>query len=292
MKPAPFEYYDPATLDEALALLAEFGDEAKPLAGGQSLVPLMNFRLARPARLVDLNLLAELSYVRDEDGWLRIGAMTRQRQLERSPLAAAGWPLLVEATAYVGHPPIRHRGTVGGSVAHADPAAELPVVMAALDAELVIRAQAGERTERAGGFFLSYLTTTLAPTELLVELRVPPLPPRSGGAFLEVSRRHGDFALVGAAALVTLDAAGAIAGARLAIAGAGPTPLRAARAEARLLGERPAEALFREAGRLVSEAVDSDADVHASADYRREVSGVLARRALLQAAARAREQPS
>ena len=289
MKPAPFEYHDPTTVEEALALLQEFGDEAKPLAGGQSLVPLMNFRLARPARLVDLNLISELSYLRTEDGWLRIGAMTRQRQLERAGEVARDWPLLVEATRHIGHPPIRHRGTVGGSLAHADPAAELPAVMAALDAELVVRDQAGERTVCADEFFLSYLTTALAPTELLVEVRVPTLPPRTGWAFQEVSRRHGDFALVAVAALVTLDAAGAIAAARVAVAGGAPTPVRATQAEALLRGQQPTEAVFREAERLASAAVDPDSDLHASADYRREVAGVLTRRALMQAAGRARE---
>ena len=287
MKPAPFEYYDPTTLTEALALLAEFGDEAKPLAGGQSLVPLMNFRLARPARLVDLNPISELGYLRVEDGWLRIGAMTRQRQLERSPVVAEAWPLLRTATEYIGHPPIRHRGTVGGSLAHADPAAELPVVMAALDAEFVIRGQEGERTARAEDFFISYLTTALAPTELLVEVRVPALPARTGWGVQEVSRRHGDFALVGVAALVTLDARGAIESARVAIAGVAPTPVRVVEAEAVLRGERPGEAVFREAGRLASSAVEPDSDLHASADYRREVSGVLVRRALVEAATRA-----
>jgi CO/xanthine dehydrogenase FAD-binding subunit len=290
MKPAAFEYHDPHTTDEALALLAEYGDEAKALAGGQSLVPLMNFRLARPARLVDLNLIAELSYLRVELGALCVGAMTRQRELERAPLVAEGWPLLAEATRHIGHAQIRNRGTVGGSLAHADPAAELPAVMAALDAELVIRGRDGARTVQPQEFFLGYLTTALAPDELLVEMRVPALPPRTGWTFLEVSRRHGDFALVGVAAVLTLDADGTIHAARLAFTGAAPTPLRAARAEALLVGERPAEPLFREAGLVASADLEPEDDLHASADYRREVGGVLARRALVQAAARAGER--
>jgi carbon-monoxide dehydrogenase medium subunit len=290
MKPAAFEYHDPRTTDEALALLAEYGDEAKALAGGQSLVPLMNFRLARPARLVDLNLIAELSYLRVEQGALCIGAMARQRELERAPLVAEGWPLLAEATRYIGHAQIRNRGTVGGSLAHADPAAELPAVMAALDAELVIQGRDSARTVRSEEFFLSYLTTALTPDELLVETRVPALPPRTGWAFVEVSRRHGDFALVGVAALLTVDAGGTIGAARLAFTGAAPTPLRAARAEALLVGERPAEPLFREAGLVASADLEPEDDLHASADYRREVGGVLARRALVQAAARAGER--
>jgi aerobic carbon-monoxide dehydrogenase medium subunit len=290
MKPAAFEYHDPRTAEEALALLAQYGDEAKALAGGQSLVPLMNFRLARPARLVDLNLIGELSYLRVERGTLRIGAMTRQRELERASLVAEGWPLLAEATRYIGHAQIRNRGTVGGSLAHADPAAELPAVMAALDAELVIQGRDGTRTVQSEEFFLSYLTTALAPDELLVETRVPALPPRTGWAFVEVSRRHGDFALVGVAALLTLDTDGMIQAARLAFTGAAPTPVRAARAEALLVGERPAEPLFREAGLLASADLEPEDDLHASADYRREVGGVLARRALVQAAARAGER--
>jgi CO/xanthine dehydrogenase FAD-binding subunit len=290
MKPAAFEYHDPTSTAEALALLAEYGDEARALAGGQSLVPLMNFRLARPAQLVDLNRIPELGYLRVEQGALRIGAMTRQRELERSTLAAEGWPLLREAATYIGHAQIRNRGTVGGSLAHADPAAELPTVMAALDAELVVRARDRERTLRPEEFFLGYLTTALAADELLVEIRVPPLPPRTGWAFEEVSRRHGDFALVGVAAVLVLDAEGAIREARLAFTAAAPTPLRATAAETLLVGERPADALFREAGRLASEGLEPESDVHASADYRREVGGALARRALVRAAARATAQ--
>lgn len=290
MKPAAFAYHDPTTTDEALALLAQFGDEAKPLAGGQSLVPLMNFRLARPAHVIDLNGVAALSYLQVEDGMLRIGAMTRQRAVERSPVVAAGWPLLQAATAYIGHVPIRNRGTVGGSLAHADPAAELPATMAALEAEFVVCSTRGERRLRSKEFFLGYLTTALAPDELLVEVRVPPCPPATSWAFVEVSRRHGDFALVGVAALLTLDATGVIGEARLAFTGAAPTPLRARRAEAWLRGQAPTEAAFREAARLAAQELEPESDLHASADYRREVGGVLARRALAQAAARALAQ--
>lgn len=289
MKPAAFEYHDPATTEEALQLLAELGDEAKPLAGGQSLVPMMNFRLARPGHLVDLNRLGDLSYVRIDGGALRIGAMTRQRELERSPLVAQGWPLIREATSYIGHVQIRNRGTVGGSLAHADPAAELPAVMAALEAELVIRSSERERRASPERFFDSYYTTALAPTELLVEIRVAPLPSRTGWAFQEVSRRHGDFALVGVAALLTLDDDGAIAGARLAFTGAAPAPVRSAAAEALLQGQRPTEGLFREAGARAAGGLDPDSDIHASAEYRRQVGAVLARRALTQAATRAGE---
>ena len=289
MKPAPFEYHDPDHIDAVLDLLAQLGDEAKVLAGGQSLVPLMNFRLARPAHLIDLNRVAELSYVRTAAGQLSIGAMTRQRSLERSPLAGA-WPLIGEALQYVGHTPIRVRGTVGGSLAHADPAAELPAVMSVLDAEFVVRSRRAQRTTGPDQFFRAYLTTSLEPDELLVEIRVPPLRPGTGWSFQEVSRRHGDFALVGVTALVTLGADGAIDTGRLVFVGAGATPERSRQAEAMLIGGRPGDALFRAVGDLAARALDPPADVHASVEYRRETAAVLARRALVEAAGRAAEQ--
>lgn len=285
MKPARFEYYDPTTLPEALDLLAHLGDGVKVLAGGQSLVPMMNLRLVRPSHLVDLNRVGELSYLRVENGELRIGAMTRQRELERSPAVAGQWPLLREATGYIAHVQIRNRGTVGGSLAHAYPSAELPVAMAVLEAEFVIRRQQGERTLRVEEFFLTHMTTALEPDELLVEVRVPRVPPRTGWSFQEVSRRFGDFALVGVAALVTLDGEGAIRQARLAFTG--PAPVRSATAEGFSVGRRPQEALFREVADLATEGLDQDTDVHASAEYRRGVAGVLAQRVLGQAVERA-----
>jgi aerobic carbon-monoxide dehydrogenase medium subunit len=285
VKPAPFSYHAPASIEEALRLLAEYGDEAKPLAGGQSLVPLMNFRLARPAHLVDLNRVAELAYVRGDGAELRIGAMTRQRAVERSALVVERWPLLTAAVRQIGHVHIRNRGTIGGSLAHADPAAELPALMLALDADVTVASSRGARTIAASDLFESHYATTLAPDELLIEIRVPALPPRAGWAFEELSRRHGDFALVGVASLVTLDTRGAIGEARLAFAGAGPTPLRTSAAEGLLAGNLPSESLFREAGDLASRELDPDSDIHASAAYRREVAAVLARRALARATA-------
>jgi CO/xanthine dehydrogenase FAD-binding subunit len=248
---------------------------------------MMNFRLARPAHLVDLNRIGELSYVRQEGAELRIGAMTRQRELEHSPLVGEGWPLLKQAAYFIAHPQIRNRGTIGGSLAHADPAAELPAVMAVLDATYVSRGPAGERTATSDEFFLSYLMTSLAADELLVEIRVPPLAQRTGTAFHEVNRRHGDFALVGVAALLTLGTDGRIEEARLATTGTGPTPARLTEAEALLRGETPSEELFREAGARASAALEPESDLHASADYRREIGGVLVRRALVEATARA-----
>ena len=240
MKPAKFEYYDPTTLDEALGLMAQFGDQARPLAGGQSLVPLMNFRLIRPAHLIDLNGVNELSYLRADDGTLRIGATTRQRELERSAEVAKRWPLLREAASFIGHIQIRNRGTVGGSLAHAFPSAELPVAMVTLDASFILRSTANQRTAPAEDFFLSFMTTVLEPEELLAEISVPPLPVNAGCSYQEVSRRHGDFALAGAAAVLALDANGCIHHARLTLTGT--TPIRAHKAEEFLLGQKPSEA--------------------------------------------------
>src|SRR5574341_1299314 len=201
MKPASFEYHDPTNLDAAIDLMAQFGDQARPLAGGQSLVPLMNFRLLRPAHLIDLNGVSELNYLTVENSTLRIGATTRQRELERSTAIVNRWPLLRDATAFIGHIQIRNRGTVGGSLAHAFPSAELPVAMVTLEASLVLRSNSAQRTVSAGDFFLSYMTTLLEPGELLTEIAVPAPPPNAGWSFQEVSRRHGDFALAGAAAV-------------------------------------------------------------------------------------------
>jgi len=288
MKPAKFDYHDPTTLDEALGLMAQFGDQARQLAGGQSLVPLMNFRLIRPAHLIDLNGVSELSYLKTDAGTLRIGATTRQRELERSAGVAERWPLLRDAAAFIGHIQIRNRGTVGGSLAHAFPSAELPVAMVTLDASFVLRSTGDHRTARAEDFFLSFMTTVLEPGELLAEISVPQLPGNSGCSYQEVSRRHGDFALAGVASVLALDANGAIHHARLTLTGT--TPIRADKAEEFLLGQRPSEALFRDAARRAIENLEQDSDIHASAEYRRDACAVLARRALTQAAQRAAEQ--
>jgi CO/xanthine dehydrogenase FAD-binding subunit len=285
LKPAAFDYYKPKTLAEALSLLAQFGDGAKPLAGGQSLVPMMNMRLARPAQLIDLNGLRELDYLKVENHELRIGAMTRQRGLERSPIVAAGWPLLREAIHYVGHVQIRNRGTVGGSLVHAYPSAELPVAMTALEASMVLRDLQGARTVPASKFFIDAMTTSLKTAELLVEIRVPQVAPRTGWSFQEISRRHGDFALMGVAGLLTLRGDGTIERARLVFCGA--TPHNAAKVEPHLAGKRPETGLLGDAAKLAAAELEPESDIHASAEYRKEVAKVLARRALEQAAARA-----
>lgn len=287
MKPPPFDYLAPASVEEALALLGDLGEAAKPLAGGQSLVPLMNFRLVRPPHLVDLNGLTELVGIREDDGHLVIGAMTRQRAVERSPLVRERCPLLAEAMPQIGHVQIRNRGTIGGSIAHADPAAELPAVVAALGGELVVRSKGGQRVLTPETFFVSYLTSALQPAELLVEIRLPVTPPRTGTAFIEVSRRHGDFALVGVAATVTLDEAGVCTGSAIALTGVGPTPVVAREAARALVGAKLSPKALEDVGRRVSESVTPDSDLHASSEYRKHVAGVLTRRALARAAERA-----
>lgn len=287
MKPPRFEYYDPASLDEAIALLGRFGDEAKVLAGGQSLVPVLNMRLARPKALIDLNRIDALRYIRVEAGRLRIGAMTRHRDVERSEVVRAHLPILIEAIGLVGHTQIRNRGTVGGSLAHADPAAELPALAVLLDAELVATGPNGARTIPASAFFTMVFMTTLEPGEILTEVRFPLLPPGTGTCFTEVARRHGDFALAGIGCYLTPDASGRIERAGLALTGVGVTPVRAARVEAALVGQMPSPELFERAAAEVSGEIEPADDVHATAEYRRHVAGVLTRRALDTALARA-----
>jgi CO/xanthine dehydrogenase FAD-binding subunit len=287
MKPAPFDYNAPSGVDEALAILSERGDEAKVLAGGQSLVPLLNLRLARPGLLVDINRLNDLNVLQAVDGGIEIGALTRQRAIEGSSAVRELYPLLAAATTYIGHPAIRTRGTVGGSLAHADPVSELPCVALALDAELLVRDRTGGRTIPAANFFQTVMTTALRPDELLVGVRLPAPAERTGWGFEELARRHGDFAIIAVAALVTLDSHGTIAGARLAYAGAADRPIRARQAEAALVGQRPSASVFEEAARAAVQELDPPSDLHASADYRRKVAVTLTQRALNAASDRA-----
>ena len=288
MKPAPFEYVAPTTVEEAVSSLSGCDGEAKLLAGGQSLMPLLNMRLARPDLVVDLGRVAALDYIRESDGQFAIGAMTSKRSVERSGLVASRQPLLHAATVLVAHPQIRNRGTVGGSMAQADPAAEYPAMAVALDAELRVVGPDGERSINAEDFFVTYLTTALQPAEVLTEIRVPVLAPGSGWAFTEVARRHGDFAMAGAAVTVTLDAGGHCADAKIVLFGVGPVPVRPRGAEQAVNGERPGEDLYRQAGRKASEEIDEPlSDVHASAEYRRHLAGVMVRRGLAEAVARA-----
>jgi carbon-monoxide dehydrogenase medium subunit len=290
MKPSPFEYFRPHSLDEALSLFAEYGPDAKPLAGGQSLIPAMNFRLAAPSVLVDLNGLGELSYIADgtEGSGLRIGGMTRQRGLERSSHVSDRAPLLAETLPHIAHPAIRNRGTIGGSLAHADPAAELPAVMLALNATIVLTGKAGERVLPASDFFVGLFSTAIEPGELLTQVRIPPAPRRSGFAFLEISRRHGDFALVGVAVAVELDDAGRCAGARIALLSVSDRPTHAEEAGRTLIGLAPsADAIRAAADAAATRDIDPPSDIHASARYRRQLADVLTRRALARAFERA-----
>jgi carbon-monoxide dehydrogenase medium subunit len=280
MKPPKFDYHAPASIDEAVALLAR---DAKVLAGGQSLMPMLNFRLARPAALVDVNRIAALAYIREENGTVAFGAMTRQRTIEFSPVVAARLPLLREATRWVGHLPIRSRGTIGGSIAHADPSAEYPAVLTALGGEVVVQGPRGRRTVKAADLFETYLTTTLAAEELVVEVRLPAMPVGAGYAFEEFARRHGDFAIVGIAAMVVGRAGERCALARLASAGAGPVPVRLRAAEEILERDGLGAAAIEAAAARAAELVQPDADVHASAEYRRHLTRVLTGRALRRA---------
>ncbi len=288
MKPAAFEYDDPSTVDEVLDLLARHGDECKVLAGGQSLVPLMNFRLARPARLVDINGVASLAHLGRAGDGLAIGALTRHAELERSTVVAEGWPLLAEAVAWVGHPQVRNRGTAGGSVAHADPAAELPAVFAALEASFHLKSRRGDRTLRWDEMFRSEFTTALEPDELLVRMDVPEVEPGEGSAFIEFARRHGDFALGGAAVRLRLDASGRCESAKIALVAAGPRPVRATAAEAQLKGEAIDEAAIAAAAGRSVEGLRPTADLHGSSEYRLQLLRVMVQRALTRAAERAR----
>lgn len=289
MKPAPFEYLAPASLEEALDELRARGGEAKVLAGGQSLIPVMNFRLAQPAALVDLNGVAGLDSVRElPNGELRIGAMTRQRRLEREPAIARRAPLLAEAVPHIAHPQIRNRGTVGGSLAHADPAAELPAVAVALDARLrLCRPGNAERWVEAKDFYVGLFSSVLESDEILVEVAIPPSPQRTGWCFLESARRHGDYALVGVASRVTLDESGVCRAARLVFLSVGDGPVDAPRAASGLVGERPEAKAIAAAAAAVTREMDPNGDIHASADFKRHLAETLARRALTRAAERA-----
>jgi aerobic carbon-monoxide dehydrogenase medium subunit len=289
VKPAAFEYHRAASLDDALALLARHPD-AKPLAGGQSLIPAMNFRLAQPGALVDLNAVAELAGITTVPAGggtgLRIGAMTRHVAVERSAEVRSLAPLLAEAMPHVAHPQIRSRGTLGGSLAHADPSAELPAVMLALDATFVLRGPAArERRVRAEDFFSGMFATVLEPGELLVAVEIPAGAPRSGSAFMEVARRHGDYALAGVAVQLSLDD-GRVADARVALLSVGDRPVLA-RAAGALVGQSPTPERMASIADAVRDEVDPPSDIHADAAYRRQLAGVLTRRAITLAARRA-----
>jgi carbon-monoxide dehydrogenase medium subunit len=286
VKPPPLDIVTPSSLAEALSLLSAHGDEARPLAGGQSLVPLLNFRLSRPSLLVDLNRIADLAYIKDGGDHLAIGGMTRERAIEDSDLVRKEVPLLQEATTQIAHLPIRSRGTIGGSLANADPAAEYPAVVLALECELVAQSVRGERQIKAADFFEDVLTTALAPDELLTEVIVPKAPSGSGSAFVEIARRHGDFALAGVAAQITFST-GTPTDVRLAVCGAGTTATRLTVAEEIILQDGVGAEAIKAASDAAAQAVDPMSDLHASAEYRRRLVGVMTGKAIEKAARRA-----
>ncbi len=289
MKPVNFDYFAPTSVAEALALLEQYGDEAKILAGGQSLMPLMNMRLARPKVIIDINRISELAYIAPSPaGGLTIGALTRQRTVERSGVVHERNPLLAAAMPFIGHFQIRNRGTIGGALVHADPAAELPALSFSLEAEFVLNSGRNQRIVKAEDFFVTYLTTAIEPREILTEVRIPAWNGEWGWGIQEVCRREGDFALVGAVVLVQLDDSGVCDAARLTMFGVGGTPVRVRRAEEMLRGRRVDDSALAEVAKVVSAELEPDSDLHASAEYRKEVGGVLARRTLEVALGRAR----
>ena len=287
MKPGPFEYHAPETVEEVVALLGRYGDEAKVLAGGQSLVPLLALRLASPEVIVDINRVAELDYLEASGEQWRIGALTRHRAIEKMNGLSQRCPMIADAIEVVGHVAIRNRGTVLGSIAHADPAAEWPALALALDAELDVRGPDGVRTVDVDSFFVSFLTTTLEPQEVVTEMRCRLPEGTVGSCFLELSRRHGDFAVVGVGTVVGLSDSGTIDDARIVLIGVGETAVRARDAEQALRGQRPGSEPFAEAADIVARSIEPSGDVHGSSEYRRAVSRTLTSRALASAANRA-----
>ena len=290
MKPPRFQYAAPRLLDEALTLLEQYGEDVKVLAGGQSFVPLLNMRLAGPSYIVDINHISELQYIEPEDGYLAIGATVRQRQVERSALVQEQFPLLVEAVQHIGHMQIRNRGTVVGSIAHADPAAELPALLTCLNGEVLVQSANSERVIKAEEFFTGYLSTALEPGEMLTEVRFPWIPPQAGWAFMEFARRSGDYALVGAAAVLTPALDGRCMVAHIAYLGIAGSPVRARAVEDVLVGTTLDDATLDSAAEIARTIVSEDmSDVHATTEYRRVLTAELTRRVLK--AAWERRQP-
>jgi carbon-monoxide dehydrogenase medium subunit len=290
MKPAPFEYHAPNSIDQALELMRKHGDEAKILAGGQSLVPAMNFRVVQPSVLVDINRVSQMGYIREDGDVLRIGAMTRERQLEFDPFIANRTPLLAEALPFIAHPQIRNRGTIGGSLVNADPAAELPVLMLALNARMKARKVSGERWIEAREFFVGMFTTALEAEEVLVEIELPAMPAQTGWSFMEVAPRAGDYALMGVAALLTMNESGKCLRAKLVYLNAGDGPVNALEASKLLVGQMLNDKVIESAAALASESeIAPFGNVHTSPEFQRHLANVLTKRALKQALVRAEE---
>jgi len=287
MIPAAFEYLRPKTIPEAIALLEQYGDEAKIVSGGQSLIPMMKLRLARPAFLVDINRIPGLNYIKEEDGFLKIGALTRESELHKSPLIKEKYPILVDTTAVIADPQVRNLATVAGNLAHGDPANDHPATMLALSALVVITGSKGERVVPVADFFLSLFSTALQPNEVLTELRIPIPPPGSGGAYVKLERKVSDFATAAAAAQVTVEEAGTVKSAGIGITNVGPKPLKAKRAEDFLIGKKLDDAAITQAGQLASDDSEPSSDLRGPAEYKRGLVKELTRRALQLAAQRA-----
>jgi carbon-monoxide dehydrogenase medium subunit len=287
MKTPPFEYHSPTEVDEVLDLLTEHGDEAKLLAGGQSLMPLLAMRLARPSHLIDLNRISGLDSIDDVGDRVSFGTMVRERAAESSELVREKVPVLAAALPYIGHVAIRNRGTIGGSLAHGDASSELPAVALVTEAEMVLRSATGERTVSAADFFQGHFTTALNDEELLIEVSMPSTPARTGWSCIEIARRPGDFALVGAAAMIRLDGTGTIAEGRVALFGVADTARRMSGAESTLAGVRPSEEVLRAAAADAASDLHPASDVHGSGSFRRRLAEVVVRRALTAAAAQA-----
>jgi aerobic carbon-monoxide dehydrogenase medium subunit len=287
MIPAAFDYHAPATLPEAVALLARYRDEAKVLSGGQSLLPLLKLRLGRAAHLVDIGRIPGLEYVREEGGMLRIGGCTRESALEESELIRTRYPILLDTARVIADPVVRNRATVGGNLAHGDPANDHPATMVALGAQVVMVGPKGERVVPAGQFFLGLFTTALQPDEILTEVRIPAPPPRSGGAYVKLERKVGDYATAAAAVQLTLSASGQVERVGIALTNAGVTPVRAVAAEAFLKGKAPGGSAAAEAARLAAQAASPQADRRGAVEYKREMARVMTVRALRKAAERA-----
>ncbi|QCJ41226.1 xanthine dehydrogenase family protein subunit M [Bacillus sp. S3] len=283
MKPAKFNYLRPTTIEEAIRLLEEYGEDAKIISGGQSLIPVLNMRLSTPKYLIDVSRIKDLNYIKKDGPFLAIGALTRHYEVEESELVRKYCPLLSEGMKNVGHPQIRSRGTIGGSIAHADPSAELPCIISALRGEVVIIGPDGERTVPTEEFFLTYLLTSLEPTELVKEIRFPIINENDGSAFVEITRRHGDFALVEVAAVVGLDEEGHFSSVRLAVGGVGPTPVVLEEIEDFLNGKEPKEDVITEAVSSMENYLDPESDLHSSREYRIHLASVLTKKALLTA---------
>jgi CO/xanthine dehydrogenase FAD-binding subunit len=289
LKPAAFQYHRPRKIEEALSLLKEFGEESKILAGGQSLMPLMNFRLAEPAHIIDINFIDGMDYTRSEKGVLKIGCLARQSRLLDNPIVRERCPLLTEALTYVGYEQIRNRGTLCGSLAHADPAAELPAVLLALDGFVTVGNLTTQREIGARNFFKSYLTTSLCSDEMMLEASIPETPAGAGWSFTEFARRFGDFALVGVAVLLVSEQ-DKISDARIALTGVGDKPWREPGVERMLIGQRASTDLFGKVGAEIAARIDPGSDIHASESYRRSLARVLTRRALTDAWGKAQNE--